>query len=292
MDPVENVLAHFGVKGMRWGVRRSKELHPDLVGIPKKTRKEAAKDAEEFTRAKLYFGEGAGTRRKLIKATVETKKKHDPHYAKAFDHFVKQTNLAERAAQARKQRKRTDRRTYTKKVARRVERNLLSAHVYQSDDRVIDSGKNFLVHFGIKGMKWGVRRKATVRPEEVFVRPSKFPGSTRMKVKGGRGHPATTEAVRARKLGQIGKKSGVQALSDQELQDYARRMQLEQNVQRLQFNQLNPGQRFVKNLVGQGQRSAEDQTTKAMTKNGKKAVGYAAKKAKRGAATAAIAVAL
>ena len=43
-------LMHYGVKGMKWGVRRR-----------------ARRDAKEFTQAKMYYGEGAGNRRKLIK---------------------------------------------------------------------------------------------------------------------------------------------------------------------------------------------------------------------------------
>ena len=44
-------LMHYGVKGMKWGVRRR-----------------ARHDAKEFTQAKMYYGDGAGNRRKLIKA--------------------------------------------------------------------------------------------------------------------------------------------------------------------------------------------------------------------------------
>ena len=138
---------------------------------------------------------------------------------------------------------------------------------------------DILAHFGVKGMKWGVRRKATVGPQEVFVRPSKFPGSKRLKTTGGRGHPATKEATDARVIGQIGKKSGVHSLSDQQLQQYAKRIQLEENVKRLQYTQLNPGQKFVKTMTGQSRQSALDAGNKASTAGGKRAVGYALKKA-------------
>src|SRR3954470_5980059 len=102
----EEALKHHGIKGMKWGVRKEDD-GPE--GVPKKTNKLAKADAEEFTRAKLFFGEGAGTRRKLIKAKVEERSKKDELYKKAFDHHVAKTDLAKRSEQASKERKRTDR---------------------------------------------------------------------------------------------------------------------------------------------------------------------------------------
>lgn len=113
--PIEEVMAHYGTKGMHWGIRKS-----DSDGIPSSTNRAAKKDAEEFTRAKLYYGEGAGTRRKLIKAKVEAKSKADPLYKKAFDTHVEATDLGKRANQAQGQRKRKDAVNSTKKTVRGI----------------------------------------------------------------------------------------------------------------------------------------------------------------------------
>lgn len=87
---------------------------------------------------------------------------------------------------------------------------------------------NILTHHGIKGMKWGVRRKATVGGG---VQP----------------HP---DAARARTTHETLKKHGVHALSTSDLQHYANRLSTEQNVSRLQSNQKSAGAKFVAKTLG------------------------------------------
>ena len=67
-------LAHYGVKGMKWGVRH-----------------EARKDAKEYQKARMATGENAGNRRKKIKNRIERNRtrlgKRD--YNRAFDYYNK-----------------------------------------------------------------------------------------------------------------------------------------------------------------------------------------------------------
>lgn len=86
---------------------------------------------------------------------------------------------------------------------------------------------NILEHHGIKGMKWGVRRKATVG------------GGVQM-------HP---DAARARTTHVTLKSHGSHVVSTSDLKQYADRLNAEQVVSRLQSNQKNAGRRFVENTL-------------------------------------------
>lgn len=112
-------LEHFGVKGMRWGVRRK----DSASGVHRKVDKEARKDAEEHARAKMYYGKGAGTRRKLINKSVEAKRARIPGYGKAFDQHLARQDLSRHASKAVSERKRTDRKDTLKKSAGQIARS-------------------------------------------------------------------------------------------------------------------------------------------------------------------------
>ncbi len=110
-------LEHYGVRGMRWGVSNDRR-----GGVSRKTDKAARKDAQEFARAKMYYGTGAGTRRKLIGETVKARRKKDPDYARAFDSHLEDQDMSSHASRARSERGRTDRRQTARRSAGSVAR--------------------------------------------------------------------------------------------------------------------------------------------------------------------------
>ena len=103
----------------------------------------------------------------------------------------------------------------------------------------MDPVEDFLQHFGVKGMKWGVRRR---RGADGLVEKS-----TDVK---------NAEAARAK----VGRKGDTKALSNKELQDLVTRMNLEQQFSNLnaKTKKNNPAVKFVANmLVQSGQQQAQ-----------------------------------
>ena len=128
-------LSHHGILGMKWGVRRFQpySVKPRKSGesgketglakrkdtTPRSTKRLAKKDAKEFARAKMFYGEGAGNRRKLINATVKQRSK-DPAYKREFEAQLKRQDMAKHAAKARGERHRKDVAKSTVKTTRGV----------------------------------------------------------------------------------------------------------------------------------------------------------------------------
>lgn len=141
---------------------------------------------------------------------------------------------------------------------------------------------DILDHSGVKGMKWGVRRKATVGAQEVIVSDKRI--GKGIKTSGGKGHPASAEAINVRKIGQVGKKSGITSLSNKQLQEYNQRMNLEQQAKRLAYQDKSAGKRFIQTiLLRRGPGVAEAGAKTALNSS------YAKKKMATGLAALAIA---
>jgi hypothetical protein len=83
----------------------------------------------------------------------------------------------------------------------------------------VSSLDDVLIHFGVKGMKWGSRRAAKESP--------------------------SGDATRSMQLRTRAKTSKVKALSNKELQEAINRMNLEQQFKRLATNEKPPVQRFI-----------------------------------------------
>lgn len=78
----------------------------------------AAKDASRSAYATMFFGEGAGTRRKLLNAEIIQKKTQIPGYAEAFEKAYAKQDMGAHAVKAAAERRRIDRNAYFKRNTR------------------------------------------------------------------------------------------------------------------------------------------------------------------------------
>lgn len=70
--------------------------------------KDAAKDAAEYASARMSYGEGAGTRRKLIVSAVEYKASRIPGYQQAFESALAKQDITKHIKNAKRTRKAKD----------------------------------------------------------------------------------------------------------------------------------------------------------------------------------------
>ena len=126
---------------------------------------------------------------------------------------------------------------------------------------------DFIEHFGVKGMKWG-RRKA----ESSSSSTSSSSPKSRMS------EDARTASNAKNKMA----KSGIDALSNKELQGLVNRMNLEQQYSRLtdQPAKVNAGKKFTQDLIANTAKNAVQEVAKNYAKKGvelavKAAINYA-----------------
>ena len=78
----DDYLTHYGVLGMKWGVRKDRGSNNSEKLTDRKVRKEIKKTAKARTKASLKRGAGSGTARKQIKAVVDQREKELPGFRK------------------------------------------------------------------------------------------------------------------------------------------------------------------------------------------------------------------
>lgn len=85
-------------------------------------KRQAIKDADEFARAKMFYGEGAGVRRRLISQTVNFKKENVPGYSEAFEKELSKQDFAKLSRHAHVERKFKDAKKFVKREGKALGR--------------------------------------------------------------------------------------------------------------------------------------------------------------------------
>lgn len=112
--------------------------------------------------------------------------------------------------------------------------------------------KNCLQHYGVLGMKWGVRKD---RSGSRFARRKRAPNSE--------------DYERAKTL----KKKSVKQLSNAELRELNNRMQLESQYRNLKKQNVSAGKKFVQDVAYEAAKGTASEYTKKYAKKGLSYVG-------------------
>ena len=108
----------------------------------------------------------------------------------------------------------------------------------------------YLEHYGVKGMKWGVRKNR--------------PSSGKKRRKG----PVQININVGRKSNKKDSKEGIKGLTDQELLARVNRLNLEKRYRELSSPQKSAGKQFVTDVISQsGKEVAKKYVTKGMDKS-------------------------
>lgn len=284
MTTRDEALAHFGVKGMKWGIRREKAAAGDKRAqrqIRRADNKFARKAANDWTAVQIY-NEAVPHINARINAI-----NNKPQYKDAD--FTRDTPLRRKyykegqdalIGELEKSANKRVSKTGNKKmgvienhdgtwdvIVRDVQHadgdNVLTTvkllldnmghitgfefmpknpELLQSEEELVD---DFLAHFGVKGMRWGVRRAEQMRANSSSD-----------------ANAAADAHAKAKKAG------GTHALTNKELQDLVTRMNLEK-----QFNSLKPDSKskvaakFVADtLAGAGKQQAQKLASELIAK--------------------------
>lgn len=104
---------------------------------------------------------------------------------------------------------------------------------------------DILEHYGIKGMRWGVRRTPTELAGPTPITINAKPGK-KIVTTGGKNLPVSEDAKQAAVIKQKARASGAQSLSNDEMRILVTRMNLEQQYAKLNPKQVSLGEKFLK----------------------------------------------
>lgn len=276
---IEEFLAHFGVKGMHWGERQSK-----------KQLEEKAATHEAIVKAHTL----AAAHVQKEHEQLNTKGVHSAPFKRVYGENASQMNdwqfyarYGGSKAEALGETSNNLRRLHNQyvKSANRHAAKAAALRAHAANVQHDDLGE-FLAHYGVLGMKWGVRRR----------HPSSSPGSTRppSSVAGPHNHPSLTaprphvspEAGRAAELHSLARSHGSHNLSNDELKALVARLNLEDQYGRLDRKKVSTGKKVAIGLLiatgavagGIAKQTATSFGSKYATKGVEELIKMAAKK--------------
>ena len=242
-DDAEDFLAHFGVKGMHWGVRHTRE---ELESQAAEHERKSVAHIRVASQAKTEADEVAT---KGVNSAAFKRVYGDDAPTKSDWKFYGQTGQSK--AQALQQ-THNNLRLITNQHIKAANRESAKAKKLRDKAATLDhdafEGES-IEHFGVKGMRWGVERSRTARTDD---------------------NSKSADAARARATADTIKKHGINAVSNADLQHLVNRSNLEKQHASLSDANRSDGRKFLDKLV-------DDQVNAAQREASKVVAEYAAK---------------
>lgn len=218
-DAADAFLEHHGIKGQKWGVRKSvRSAYGFPTGGPRKPKPVSTNKISAGARKVTRFAKAnpAATVAVVYGANrVYANREKIVGTAKIVAHIIKVVNQQRKTPQGQE--------------ALALGRSFIQGYVIHSDDS--------LEHHGIKGQKWGIRRNGG------------HPGEYAAKV------PTDSSADHQQAAlirSKVKYHKGIHALSNEEIKTLTDRLSLEANYHRLNphTGKLDKGRKFVKTVTG------------------------------------------
>lgn len=278
-------LAHFGVKGMKWGVRNDRGHEGEraktkkIAKLDKKFEKEAGsfrntvaihnsaadkfnakidalnnkpeyKDAD-FTRLsplrtqyenevqRMFLDNLHAAAKELGTNASGTKEYGIMEHDDSWDVFVKEVKHAATRVPLDVEMK--------IKLTKNAKGHITKVTVVEPAQNGISHDmtvEDIIAHYGVKGMRWGVRKDRPAQDITIYTRNGKKPIA-----RGGKRAANTKDALDTVATRQKSKHSTTHALTNKELEDAVKRMRLEQQYNKLTGENLSVGRKFLNALI-------------------------------------------
>jgi hypothetical protein len=180
-------------------------------------------------------------------------------------------------------------RRHVMKRARELGLTALIPPTWKADGSLAQSDllDEILAHYGVRGMRWGVRKGASdaVRANQTANSVWRTGRQMRKATRGGKkAEPPSEESARALELQRRVQKSGTSALTNKDLQALVTRMNLEKQYSNLNQRQVSTGRKMVNQF-------AQNQAQQLAAQYGPKGAAWVLKKIGKKAAVAGAGVA-
>jgi hypothetical protein len=244
-EVVGDFLEHYGVKGMKWGKKKANSEEESLG--PGYLNKE---DQAEYDKLFNEYKSSLNSVAPLLRSG---------NFSGAIKALKRARVVSSGRLEVLIEKRAKNQREDSKRIDKMIE-EMNSDYVLKQEDRIVG---DFLEHYGVMGMKWGVRKRSKTRVSSSGARSTSPNPSSKVSA-------PTTRDKRVKAL------KNRRELSDSDIKDFTSRLQSEKQLKALLDEDVSPGRTFIKKVMSDaGKQAATKLATNALTYGTTKVMGKA-----------------